>query len=65
MKKKLFLIITLILGILGIAFGAIMQYAFDLFTFPVACVVATGSGCVVGSVMNLIFIKTYVERGTK
>ena len=57
MKMKLFLIITLILGILAIAFGAIMQYVFDLFTLPVAGVVAVGAGCVVGSVMNLIFYK--------
>jgi len=54
---KLFLIIVFILGVLGIAFGAIMQYVFDLFTLPVACVVAAGVGCVVGSVMNLIFYK--------
>lgn len=57
MKIKLFLIITLVLGILGIAFGAIMQYVFDSFTLPVACVVAAGAGCAVGSVMNLIFYK--------
>lgn len=57
MKMKLFLITILILGLLAIAFGAIMQYIFDLFTLPVACVVAAGVGCVVSSVMSLIFYK--------
>ena len=57
MKIKVFLIITLIFGVLAIAFGAIMHYAFDLFTLPVAGVFTAGIGCVVGSTMNLIFYK--------
>ena len=57
MKIKLFLTITLILGILAIAFGAIMQYVVGLFTLPIECTISAGVGCVVGSVMNLIFYK--------
>lgn len=57
MNIKIFLIVVLILGILAIAFGAIMQYVFDLFTLPVACVVSAGVGCVVSSVMNLILYR--------
>lgn len=57
MKMKLFLTITLILGILAIAFGVIMQYVFGLFTLPIACTVSAGVGCVVSSAMSLIFYK--------
>ena len=34
-----------------------MQYVVGLFTLPIECTISAGVGCVVGSVMNLIFYK--------
>ena len=58
---KRFLIIILIIGILAIGFGVVMQYVFDLFTLPVACVVSAGVGCVVSSTLNLLLYKYLYE----
>ena len=54
MNIKLFLWIILIIGVFGLAFGIVMNFAFNLFTLPIACVVSVSVGLIISAIINLL-----------